>query len=53
MSKSPKRKNKSVDIMKFKNQNIATRSKFGGTFESIKKTTGDLFNQMSSYKKDK
>jgi hypothetical protein len=35
VSKSPKRKNKSIDIMKLKNHNmgtVATRSKLGGTF---------------------
>lgn len=56
MSKSPKRKNKSIDILKLKNYNagtVATRTQFGGTFSSLKKSTGDLFNQMSYFKKDK
>ena len=56
MSKSPKRKNKSIDIMKLKNSNtntVAIRSKFGGNFSAIKKSTGDLFSQMGGFKKDK
>jgi hypothetical protein len=56
VSKSPKRKNKSIDIIKLKNYNagtVATRTKLGGTFSSLKKSTGDLFNQMSYMKKDK
>lgn len=56
-SKSPKRKNKSVDLIKLKNSNMSTvgvRSKLGASFESLKKSTGNLFNQMPvSYKKDK
>jgi hypothetical protein len=56
VSKSPKRKNKSIDIIRLKNFNagtVATRNKLGGTFSSLKKSTGDLFNQMSYFKKDK
>jgi hypothetical protein len=56
ISKSPKRKNKSIDMIKLRNYNagtVATRSKFGGTFSSLKKSTGDLFTQMSDFKKDK
>lgn len=56
-SKSPKRKNKSVDLVKLKNSNMSTvgvRNKLGASFESLKKSTGNLFNQMpASYKKDK
>lgn len=42
-SKSPKRKNKSIDLMKLRKANlsqVATRSKFGGHFESLKKPSG-------------
>lgn len=56
VSKSPKRKNKSIDIIKLKNYNagtVATRNQLGGTFSSLKKSTGDLFTQMSYFKKDK
>ena len=56
VSKSPKRKNKSIDIIKLNNHNagtVATRNKLGGTFSSLKRSTGDLFNQMSFFKKDK
>ena len=56
-SKSPKRKNKSVDMMKLKTHNtshVGVRSKLGASFESVKKSTGDLFSQMHpSYKRDK
>lgn len=55
-SKSPKRKNKSIDTIKFKNNNIGIvgiRNKLGASFESIKKSTSDLFTQMASFKKDK
>lgn len=56
-SKSPKRKNKSMDLIKLKNSNMSTvgvRNKLGASFESLKKSTGNLFNQMPvSYKKDK
>lgn len=58
-SKSPKRKNKSVDIMKIKNGGmsqvgVGVRSKLGVSFESMKKSVGDLFGRMNvSYKKDK
>lgn len=52
--KSPMRKNKSLDRIKLKHDNIsfvATRKKPGTNFESIKKSTGDLFAQMSYFKK--
>lgn len=57
-SKSPKRKNKSVDIIKLKNHNLSqvgVRSKFGVSFENVKKSTGDIFNKLPhyTYKKDK
>ena len=56
-NKSPKRKNKSVDTIKLKNNNVGqvgVRNKLGASFESIKKSTGELFNQMHpSFKKDK
>jgi hypothetical protein len=58
-SKSPKRKNKSVDSFKLKKKNVGqvgVRSKLGASFESLKKASGDLFTQMGhhpSYKKDK
>ncbi len=43
--------------MKMKNNNMGTvaiRSKFGGNFSTLKKSTGDLFTQMSGFiKKDK
>lgn len=57
-SKSPKRKNKSVDLIKMKNHNLSqvgVRSKFGVSFDSLKKSSGDLFNQIPHcmYKKDK
>jgi len=54
-SKSPKRKNKSVDMMKLKSINtthIPSRSKkLGTSFESLKKSSGDVFSQVSQYKK--
>lgn len=42
-------------MIRLKNHNltVATRNKLGGTFESVKKSTGDLFAQMSGFKKDK
>ena len=44
-------------MMKLKNNSIGqvgVRSKFGASFESVKKSTGDIFTQMNpSYKKDK
>ena len=52
-SKSPKRKNKSLDRIKLKNSNsIGVRSKFGGSFESMKKSSGgDAFNYMNMSQK--
>lgn len=57
-SKSPKRKNKSLESRKLKDSNfgkVGIRSKFGASFESVKKSTGDIFTQMHhpSNKKDK
>lgn len=55
-SKSPKRENKSMDLVKLKStnmSNVGVRNKLGASFESLKKSTGELFNQMQSYKKDK
>lgn len=56
-SKSPKRKNKSMESRKLKDNSfgkVGIRSKFGASFESVKKSTGDIFSQMHpSYKKDK
>lgn len=43
-------------MIKLKNYNtgsVATRTKLGGTFSTLKKSNGDLFNQMSYQKKDK
>ena len=55
-SKSPKRKNKSIDSIKLKNNNISQvniRTKLGTTFDTSKKSS-DLFSQLHhSYKKDK
>ena len=54
---SPKRKNKSIDMLKLKKGNIGqvgVRNKLGASFESLKKSSGDLFTMMHpSYKKDK
>ena len=51
-SKSLKRKNKSFDTIKLKNNNasqIGIRSKYGVSFDVGKKyNTGDLFAQMHS-----
>lgn len=33
--------------------NVGIRNKLGASFESLKKSTGELFNQMQSHKKDK
>lgn len=56
-SKSPKRKNKSVDMMKLKSVNTTyvpfRNKKFGTSFESLKKSSGDVFSHMSQYKKEK
>lgn len=57
-SKSPKRKNKSIDMIKMKNHNltqVGVRSKFGVSFDNVKKSSGDIFSQMPhyTYKKDK
>ena len=57
-SKSPKRKNKSLETVKSKHNSSSMsniRTKLGTTFDSIKKSkTGDIFTQMHpSYKKDK
>lgn len=57
-SKSPKRKNKSVEAIKLKSGNVGqvgVRSKFGASFESIKKASGDFFGHGAKYtaKKDK
>jgi hypothetical protein len=56
-SKSPKKKNKSIDSFKMKHNTIGilgSRSKFAETFDSFKKSTGEMFSQMSStMKKDK
>lgn len=43
-------------MIKIRNNNVgivATRNKLGGTFQSLKKSSGDLFNQMSGFRKDK
>lgn len=56
-SKSPKRKNKSVDMIKLKHSNIGSvgvRNKLGVSFELMKRSAGDLFSQIPRpYKKDK
>jgi len=54
-SKSPKRKNKSVDLSKFQGSSMSTvrvRNKLGASFESLKKSTGNLFSKMGG-RKDK
>lgn len=56
-SKSPKRKNKSIDSIKLKSNNVSQvgiRSKFGTSFDSVKRSTGDVFSPVHpTYKKDK
>jgi hypothetical protein len=42
-SKSPKRKNKSVDAGKLKQSCPNVRRKLGASFESLKKSTADTF----------
>ena len=46
-----------MESRKLKDNNfgkVAIRSKFGASFDSIKKSTGDIFTQMHPpYKKDK
>ena len=46
-SKSPKRKNKSFDSIKLKNNShfgkVGIRNKLGASFESLKKSSTDLF----------
>ena len=57
-SKSPKRKNKSLDNIKLKNSGsvLGIRPKLGATLESMKKSTtnGDYFSRLNqTSKKDK
>ena len=45
-----------MESRKLKDSNfgkVGIRSKFGASFESIKKSSGDIFSQMHPYRKDK